>query len=163
MASEKNEDYLIAHLLEETYQALPDRDESLQSPNLNEHFNYHDSLSVFNLDPTLENFLNRQAHTVTRLNYLPKIGCYRLTMGEKKIDIPGNWGHFSKLGRETSFSLLEMDEFNEILSQLYGKRMRSVLVGHFGYAQIAFFQEDDEFSLKWLNKYFEVDEKKEAA
>ncbi|PIP91123.1 MAG: hypothetical protein COW01_05585 [Bdellovibrionales bacterium CG12_big_fil_rev_8_21_14_0_65_38_15] len=163
MSGDKNEDFLIAHLLEETYQSLPSHDESSPLTNLNAHFDHHHSLSKYDLDPTLDNFLNRQASKTHRLEYKASIGCYRIELAHQKIDLPGNWGAFARLGREVTFVNLNNDELSELLATLLGREVQCVLIGSFGNARISFFENEDDISIKWLEKYFAGLEKKEAA
>ncbi len=163
MSSDKNDDFLISHLLEETYQSLPRHDESSVMGNLNAHFDHHHSLLKNDLDPTLDNFLNRQATKTYSLEYRASIGCYRIELAHQKIDLPGNWGAFAKLAREVSFVNLNNDELNELLAALLGREIQCVLVGSFGNARISFFEAEDDISIKWLEKYFAGLEKKEAA
>ncbi len=163
MSGEKNEDFLIAHLLEETYQSLPSHDETAPLTNLNAHFDHHHSLCVNDLDPTLDNFLNRQSTKTYKLEYKASIGCYRIELAQQKIDLPGNWGAFAHLGREVVFVNLNNDVLNELLASLLGKEIQCVLIGSFGNARISFFENEDDFSIKWLEKYFDGLQKKEAA
>lgn len=156
------EDSLIAQLLEETYQTLPRHDDPCRSPDLSKHFDEHHAKTSGIDDPTLENFLSRQAVVVTALEYFPLNGCYRLETGTGHIDLPGNWGPFATLGRELSWVDLSHDELSELLAPIFGGHAKVVLVGQFAQAHLAFFASEDEFSLKWLEKYFAV-EKKEAA
>lgn len=157
-----NEDSLIAQLLEETYQTLPRHDDPCRSPDLSKHFDEHHAESSGIEDPTLENFLTRQAQAMSTLEYFPRNGCYRLEVGNQKIDLPGNWGAFTKLGRELTWVDLSQDELGELLAPLFGGHHKVVLIGQFAHAHLAFFASEDEFSLRWLEKYFAV-EKKEAA
>lgn len=163
MSGEKNEDFLIAHLLEETYMSLPSHDESAALTNLNAHFDHHHSLSQDDLDPTLDNFLNRQSSKTYKLEYKASIGCYRIEFAQHKIDLPGNWGAFACLGRDVAFVNLAQDELCELFASLFGKELQCVLIGSFGNARISFFEKDDDFSIRWLEKYFAGLEKKEAA
>lgn len=157
-----NEDSLIAQLLEETYQSLPRRDEAFRSPDLSKHFDEHYANSSGIDDPTLENFLSRQAVLINELEYLPVNGCYRLCVGGQRIDLPGNWGAFSALGRELVCVDLSGGELANLLAPMFGGHTNVVLIGQFGRAHLAFFANEDEFSLRWLEKFFST-EKKEAA
>ncbi len=163
MSGEKNEDFLISHLLEETYQSLPRHDESSSIGNLNAHFDHHALLADCDLDPTLDNFLNRQSEQTHKLEYMAAIGCYRIRLNNQNIDLPGNWGPFQSLGRDLTFVNLVNDELSDLLSTLVGRTIQCVLIGSFGSARISFFNEKDDFSICWLEKYFNGLEKKEAA
>src|SRR5690606_25339713 len=143
------EDSLIAQLLEVTYQTLPKHDDPCRSPDLSKHFDEHHANNNGIDEPTLENFLSRQAVTVISLEYFPVNGCYRLEASGQSIDLPGNWGAFSNLGRELTWVNLSNDELGELLAPMFGGHSKVVLVGQFGQAHLAFFANEDEFSLKW--------------
>lgn len=159
-----SDDFLITQLLEETYQTLPARDDLSHSPDLSSHFDKHAASSDENaIDPTLENFLSRQAKSVIRLKYCPTTGCYRFSYQNQEIDLPGNWGPFEGLGRELVYLNLCDCELGEILCSLCGEKQKIALVGKFAQVDLAFFAQDDEFSLRWLEKYFSPIAKNEAA
>tara|TARA_R110000868_G_scaffold100128_3_gene275385 strand:- start:16726 stop:17217 length:492 start_codon:yes stop_codon:yes gene_type:complete len=163
MAFGNNDDNLISHLLEETYQSLPHSNIENSHQSLDQHFDKLSLESSALLDPTLENFIARQSEQTLDLEYLAKIGCYRLRNGEHVLDLPGNWDVFQNLARELSYTDLTTSELAPLLATIIGKPSRVLLMGSFGRAQLVVFEQADEFSIKWIEKYFSSVEKKEAA
>ena len=163
MAFGNNDDNLISHLLEETYQSLPSSSIDNSHQSWDQHFDKLSMESSALLDPTLENFITRQAEQTLELEYLAKIGCYRLKCNEYVLDLPGNWDVFQNLARELSYTDLTTSELAPLLTTITGKVSRVLLIGSFDRAQLVVFEQKDEFSLKWIEKYFSSAEKKEAA
>lgn len=156
------DDIFIAQMLEETYQELSSDESVHQIANLNDYFERTQEEYKSNLDPTLENFLSRQAGSIFNLNYNPKTGCYRLNFQNMELDLPSNWGVLEMFGRETTFVDLTNGELAPILCTKEYSTARPVLIGAFAHLQLVLFNEKDEFSLRWLEKYFSHAQKKAA-
>ena len=163
MAIGIKDDFLISHLLEKTYQSLPTPNSDYSNESLDQHFDKLSSESSSLFDPTLENFIARQANEVVKLEYIAQIGCYRFKSASCELDLPGNWDCFKQLTREIAFVDLSQSELAPLIETIIGHKARVLLIGIFGQAQFAVFDQHDEFSLKWIEKYFSTVEKKEAA
>lgn len=159
-----NEDSLISLLLEETYQSLPRDISTSVASDLGHHFDQLQELQSSFIDPTLENFIVRQSKLAINLTYLAQTGCYRLSGHGNEIDFPGNWGPFATMARDISFYNLDQDEsLQSILGEVLGPDKKYVLIGQFADVKLVCFDVTDEYSVRWLEKYFMSEEKRKAA
>ncbi len=163
MKSDRGDENFIAHLLEETYQTVGSDGVSPSVGSLRDYFNQASAEHGHELDPTLDNFLSRQAIDSQQLQYNARTGCYRLLSGKLVLDFPSNWGPFERLGREITFIDLKHSDLMTLLRPHVMSDTRAVIIGNFGSVRIVYFQIDDEFSLRWLEKFFSYEQKKEAA
>ena len=89
-------------MIEETYKFLPNRKNDRNSLNLLQNGSPK-QVHVVDNSHHFEKELDRQNLKYCRMQFIEKIGCYRIIINEQIFDFPVNWSIFSEIREAHKF------------------------------------------------------------